>query len=349
MLHLKCERRTCERRLKNAKNHNLPNINDLQRQFSECTKKYFNRMKEIRENFSKKEISDAKNDSKALYKLCEKLTDSSNDISSDLSVDDLSKFFTEKIQDIRDNIPKVNTLDIPPKNVPIPFIEFFPTSEEEISKLIKSSKKTKSPCDVFPSSLYTSILPIILPHLNRIFNLSLSSGIFPTNFKHAAVFPILKKANLDPNIPSSFQPISLLPFLSKILEKIVANRIRNHSALCDADEVLQSGYKSMHSTETALLKVTNDLRRAADNNKISICLNLDLSAAFETLDHDELLKRLNKYLGISGNALLWFKSYLKERTQSVYFKNKNSKAVIIKYGVPQGSVLGYSFLYMYFH
>ena len=154
------------------------------------------------------------------------------------------------------------------------------------------------------------------------------------------MLPILKKPNLDTNNPNSFRPISSLPFLSKILEKIVAKRIRDHIILCNADEILQSGYKSLHSTETALLKVSNDLRRAADKNNCSILLNLDLSAAFETLDPKILLDRLNKYLGLSGSALLWFKSYLSERAQTVYINNENSNDVTIKYGVPQGSVLG---------
>ena len=96
----------------------------------------------------------------------------------------------------------------------------------------------------------------------------------------------------------------------------------------------------MHSTETALLKVVNDLRRAADNNNVSILLNLDLSAAFDTIDHHILLERLHKFLGISGVALQWFKSYLSERVQTVHFNNECSDPTHILYGVPQGSVLG---------
>ena len=170
--------------------------------------------------------------------------------------------------------------------------------------------------------------------------MSLRDGVFPDFFKHAAVLPIIKKPNLDANIPSSFRPVSLLPFLSKILEKIIAGRLREHMTLCNVDEILQSGFKSLHSTETALLKVSNDLRRSADNNKCSILLNLDLSAAFDTLDPDILFQRLNKYLGISGNALLWFKSYFIGRSQTVYFNDEKSDVKALKYGVPQGSVLG---------
>ena len=337
---LKRVKRKCERNHTRAVSRELPNIAKYQQEAARATNKYFRRMHDIRENSSIKEVSDANGDSRALYNLCEKLTNNSNDINSNLSADDLSKFFSEKIQHIRDNIPQLTAPDILPRNSPIHLSKFHLTSEDEISKVINSSKKTKSPCEKFPSKLYTSITTSVLSYLLHIFNLSICSGIFPSIFKHAAVIPILKKPSLDANIPSSFRPISLLPFFSKILEKIIAKRIREQIMLCDADEVLQSGYKSLHSTETALLKVSNDLRRAADKNNVSIVLNLDLSAAFETLDSGVLLDRLTKFLGISGDALNWFKSYLTDRSQTVYFNNENSKTVFIKYGVPQGSVLG---------
>ena len=337
---LKREKRACERNYRKAKDRNSPNVDDLQKTYSTCTKNYFKRMQSIREASSIKEISDANGDSRTLYNLCEKLTNNLSTISSNLSAHCLSKFFTDKINNIRDNIPITTCIEVPPKSEPISLTEFLPTSEAEIAKLIKISKKTKSPCDIFPSHLYILILTTILGHLNCIFNSSFRTGIYPKVFKNATILPILKKPNLNCNLPSSFRPISLLPFLSKILEKIVADRLRQHSNACNADEILQSGYKSMHSTETALLKVVNDLRRAADNNEVSILLNLDLSAAFETLNHETLFDRLSKYLGLSGNALLWFKSYLSNRTQSVYFNNENSNDVTLKYGVPQGSVLG---------
>ena len=197
-----------------------------------------------------------------------------------------------------------------------------------------------SPIESFPSKLFPQILASILPILLVIFNLSLSTGIFPDLFKRACVLPISKKPNLKINEPKNFRPISLLPFLSKILERLVASRIRNHINEHNLDEILQSGYKSLHSTETALLQITNQLRRTADRNCASILLTLDLSAAFETLDHGTVLNRLKNFLNISGIALLWFQSYLSNRTQSVHVNNQNSTPKKLKYGVPQGSVLG---------
>ena len=176
--------------------------------------------------------------------------------------------------------------------------------------------------------------------MNNLFNMSLRDGVFPNIFKQAAVLPIIKKPNLDVNKANNYRPVSQLDFLSKIIEKIVVTQIREHMVLCHVDEIFQSGYKQLHSTETALLRITNDLRRTADRNNASFLLNLDLSAAFDTIDHDILIERLNKFLGISGKALDWFKSYLSDRTQTVFFNNEFSNYKTIKFGVPQGSVLG---------
>ena len=153
----------------------------------------------------------------------------------------------------------------------------------------------------------------------NLFNSSLSYGVVPSSFKHAVVRPLLKKPNADIDDPSNYRPISLLPFLSKILERIVALRLVSQISSIGADEVLQSGFKSNHSTESALLCVTNDLRRSCDAGHASILILLDLSAAFDTIDHDILLDGLKSFLGIIGAALDWFKSYLQGRSQCVTF------------------------------
>ena len=191
-----------------------------------------------------------------------------------------------------------------------------------------------------PSRLYLSSMPAIAPYLVDLINLSLSSGLVPTNYKHAAVKPILKKANNDINNPSSFRPVSHLSFESKLLEKIVASRLNEHLSLHNIHEPLQSGFRKFHSTETALVKVANDLRLDADKGNVSLLALLDLSAAFDTLDPYILLDRLQLFAGLSGSALAWFKSYLLDRTISVYIENSYSQPKSIKYGVPQGSVLG---------
>ena len=138
----------------------------------------------------------------------------------------------------------------------------------------------------------------------------------------------------------NYRPISNLNFLSKVLEKIVAKRLCSYMSKNGLNEVYQSAYKSGHSVETALLKVQNDLLLDIDNKHGIILVLLDLSAAFDTLDHETLLNRLSERYGITENAHKWFKSYLCGRTSSVCINGIRSAPSGQKFGVPQGSVLG---------
>ncbi len=108
----------------------------------------------------------------------------------------------------------------------------------------------------------------------------------------------------------------------------------------DIYEEFQSGFRPRHSTETALVKITNDLLLASDQGCISLLVLLDPSAAFDTIDHDILIDRVQNYTGVQGQALRWFRSYLSDRYHFVYLNEEASRLSPVKYGVPQGSVLG---------
>ena len=128
---------------------------------------------------------------------------------------------------------------------------------------------------------------------------------------------LLKKQGLDQNILRNYRPVSNLPFLSKILEKIVLSQLQTHLKKNNLVEENQSAYRKYHSTETALLDVTSSLFDQADGGQASVLTLLDLSAAFDTLDHSILLRRLETTFGIRGMALKWFDLYIRERFQSV--------------------------------
>ena len=150
---------------------------------------------------------------------------------------------------------------------------------------------------------------------------------------------LLKKVSLDPNCWRNYRSVSNLSFLLKVLKRIALKQFLQHLESHSLLQPFQSAYQKCHSTETALLCVVNDLLQASDSGHMSILSLLDLSAAFDTIDHDILINRLHATFGCSGTALDWFTYYLSSRTQSVFVGHESSPSAL-KCGVPQGSVLG---------
>ena len=178
-------------------------------------------------------------------------------------------------------------------------------------------------------------------------NVSLSCAEFPTELKKAFLTPLIKKIILDCEIFKNYRPVSNLSFISKLVERVVCVQLVEHLKTSNLHEIFQSAYRQLHSTETALLCVQNDLLQAIDNEGGAILVLLDLSAAFDTIDHQKLLNLSNQSSGIRRVALKWFEWYLKNRTQTVQIGSCTSTPVTIKYGVPQGSVLGPILFTMY--
>ena len=152
--------------------------------------------------------------------------------------------------------------------------------------------------------------------------------------------PLQKKPSLDRNILKNYRPVSNLSFISKLIEKVVAKQLNEfipHEGLLNVN---QSAYKSSHSTETALLKIQNDIALSVDSGKAVALTLLDLSAAFDTIDHSLLYDCLHDWFGLDGTVLSWIKLYLSNRKQKIKIGDSFSEVVILPFGVPQGSVLG---------
>ena len=219
------------------------------------------------------------------------------------------------------------------------FLKFDLVTSYEICKLIKSSVKSCS-LDPVPSFLFKKCSDILVPFLTRTANHCLTNGIMPDALKIARITPILKKSGADCEQLKNFRPVSNLKFISELMENCVAVRLNQYLNDNCLLEEFQSAYKIAHSTETALLKIQSDILMSLDNGKAVVLVFLDMSAAFDTVNHKILLSRLSDSFGIKGMALKWFNSYLTNRKQFVAINNAVSSVWDQNVGVPQGSVLG---------
>ena len=252
------------------------------------------------------------------------------------------EFFIKKVSDLRSQLDLAETTNYASDTPQTEFVfhSFDPINEDDLKKIILASKPTTCPLDPIPTTLLFDCIDVLLPAIHRIINDSLSTGSVPSVFKSAIVKPLLKKSTLDPNTLKNYRPVSNLPFLSKILEKVVLSQLftyLNSHCLIPAS---QSAYRPFHSTETALVKVASDILNSLDSSNLSVLTLLDLSAAFDTIDHQILLSRLSSLYGITGSALNWFSSYLSDRNLSVAVNDNYSDPSPLSCGVPQGSVLG---------
>ena len=227
-----------------------------------------------------------------------------------------------------------------PESCQSEFTRFHAVTMDEVRKIIMQSSKTSCPLDPIPTPLLVDTLDSLLPTITNIINESFSQSIIPSELKVALVSPLIKKPTLDPESFQNYRPISNLPFLHKILERAAVLQLQQYLSDNNLHAKAQSAYRQFHSTETALIRVTNDILRAVDQHQEVVLVLLDLSAAFDTIDHQALLQRMECRFGIKGPALAWLKSYFHERQHRVRIDNIQSDPVTVTRGVPQGSVLG---------
>ena len=303
------------------------------------------------------QIDKNKGDSKTLFKLTNSLMGKNGETilpthSCDKTLaDQFLSFFHNKIDNIRAGLCAM--VDEPLVEIPdqsfngVPLNCFSSVTLQEIRHIILKAPSKSCELDPLPSWLLKECVDELSPIVTSIVNASLNHAIVTLSLKTALIRPLLKKSGLDKEVLKNYRPVSNLSFISKVLEKVVAKRLDDHMLDNNLYSSVQSAYRERHSTETALLKVQSDILTALDSASGAVLLMLDLSAAFDTIDHGILLSRLNSLYGISGDALDWFKSYLSNRVQRVIIGDTVSECKNLNFGVPQGSVLGPKIYCMY--
>ena len=340
--HLKTERRKLERKMRKSKQ----NIDRAA--YRKICNKYSALLKEARRKYYTDLIDECSNDSKKLFKVVTSLCKAPRDEPQLPSHDDLSQltnmfgeYFYRKIELIRNDIDNI-TIDPQPVEYRRPEVKlesFTPVSDQEIHDIIMQSSNASCELDPIPTWLVKLCSNELTPILTKIINLSLEEGHVPDAWKIALLKPFLKKSGLEA-VFENFRPVCNLSFISKSAEKAVIEQLFEH---CDENAPLpssQSAYRKNYSTETALLKVQNDILMSMDKQEVILLVLLDLSSAFDTIDHKLMLDTLEFDFGVTGKALLWLKSFLSDRKQRVHIKKEFSKDYNVNHGVPQGSCLG---------
>ena len=212
-----------------------------------------------------------------------------------------------------------------------------PVTEEEINNILKCLNDSACGWDEIDSKIVRTARHVLIHPIVHICNLSLANGVFPQQLKIAKVVPLHKGD--DPSLFSNYRPISILPLFSKVFERIMYNRLINYLNSRKILYSYQFGFRKNHSAAMALILLVDKISKALENGDYVIGLFLDFSKAFDTINFDMLLDKLDHY-GIRGCSLDWFRSYLTDRKQYVYYNGVSSTMRTTSCGVPQGSILG---------
>ena len=302
-------------------------------------------------NFFKSKLEACGGDQRRIYHLLDTLLGHRSesvlpDSSSNIELaNKFSDYFTSKIAQIRDVIAATQVAEsfsvdysvlFPPNLV---FTHFEPVQDDLVSRYIREVNMTHCSLDPINASKLGQSFEKAAPYITSIINSCFNEAHFVVSEKRALIRPGLKKVGLDKEELTNYRPISNLSLLSKYIERAMLDQLVPFLEQVEAISKYQSAYRKFHSTETALCKIHDDLVQNACMGKVSILVFLDLSAAFDTVDHQILLSDFNNYC-IEGPAFRLLESYLLNRTQSVIIGESVSEPKPLSCGVPQGSVLG---------
>ena len=291
-----------------------------------------------------KKVEECSKDSKKLYSLVNNMcgTTKQNPLPEATSEMELAEsfadYFLSKIVNIRDALDECERYH-PTGECEGQLTSFRAVTEEEVKKAIICLPTKSCELDEIPTKHLKQILDRCLGIITMIMNSSLKQGQFASSWKTAVVRPLLKKAGLE-LVNSNYRPVSNLNFLSKVLEKLVLTQFNKHCVNYVLYPEYQSAYRQFYSCETALLKLMDDILWNMEHQKVTAMVCLDLSTAFDTVDHIILLDVLHVKFGLSGKVLEWFASYLNPRDFMVNVGDSYSSKKSLTFSVPQGSCAG---------
>ena len=317
--------------------------------FKKVRNSYFGLLKKKKKSSIQNKIQECTKDSRKLHTLVSNLTTKQVEqewpahTSNEELVESFASHFQGKIDKIRDLLK--NKPHYSPEDEEAPELQSFaPMTQKEVSEVISSLKSCE--LDPIPTTIFKVMLPKILPLITMIVNMSLGDGVFCREWKSAVVRPLLKKLGLELIFPN-YRPVSNLTFISKVIERCMLLQVSKHCEEYQLQPDYQSAYREHYSCKTTILKISNDILWGMEAQSITSLVALDLSAAFNTVDHEILLSILSNKYGIKSKALKWFDQYLRPRSFKVTVNGAYSKEKDLGVSVPQGSCAGANIFNLY--
>ena len=330
--------------------------------YKKTRNKVTGRLKSEKENWQKKTLDNCNNDSGKLWKNIlgwlkwsssgaptKLFNNGTFETSPKRLASIMNNFYIDKIRRIRENLPpitgdplkKLKTMMKDNRSI----FKLLPVHPDLVEKIITELRNSKSSgLDNIDTYILKLIKPEIVPAVTHIINLSIKSTTFPRSWKYSKIVPLLKKD--DPLEPKNYRPVALIPIVSKVLERVIFMQMVHYMETNSLFHPSHHGYRASHNTCTALIELYDSWVEALERGELSgVCL-VDLSAAFDCVDHSLLLKKM-EVMGFDSKAVDWSRSYLANRQQCVIIDGSLSEFLSVEVGVPQGSILGPLFYLLY--